>query len=314
LSERAAVATRSCRRREHPPGLPALLWIVLAWLPGSVVLAASLERHEVVVEGHPMAVWEKAPPAPEAVMLLIHGRTWSTRPDFDLSLPGESLSLMDGLVDRGMAVYGLDLRGYGDTPRDSSGWLTPEQAAADVVAVLDWIRARHPASKQPYLFGWSYGAMVAQLAVQSHPDKVGGLILFGYPVRPGIDQSPVTSEPERAPTTEAQARSDFLLDGTISQAAMDAFVASALRHDPVRMDWRSLEQWRRLDAGLVRRPTLLLQAEHDPLALPEVHAALFAGLATADKAWVVIPGGDHAAFMETPRSYFLRQIETFVFR
>ena len=45
---------------------------------------AALQRHAVVVDGHPFAVWSKTPAQPRAVMLLIHGRTWSTRPDFDL--------------------------------------------------------------------------------------------------------------------------------------------------------------------------------------------------------------------------------------
>ena len=54
------------------------------------------------------------------------------------------------------------------------------------------------------------------------------------------------------------------------------------------------------------------EAEHDPLALDDVHAELFARLNTADKAWVVVPGGDHAAFMETPRDYFLDVMATFI--
>lgn len=112
-------------------------------------------RHRVESDGHGMVVWEKAPVAPKSVILLVHGRTWSTRPDFDLQVPGEDLSLMDGLVEKGIAVYGVDLRGYGETPRDESGWLTPRRAAADVANVLRWMAARHPEFAKPYLFGWS---------------------------------------------------------------------------------------------------------------------------------------------------------------
>ncbi len=97
----------------------------------------------VEVEGHPMAVWEKLPDSPPtAVVLLLHGRTWSSIPDFDLQVPGEKLSLMDGLTAQGFAVYALDARGYGKTPRDDSGWLTPNRAEADVAAVLTWIGKR----------------------------------------------------------------------------------------------------------------------------------------------------------------------------
>ena len=75
-----------------------------------------------------------------------------------------------------------------------------------------------------------------------------------------------------------------------------------------------MEQWRALDGAEVKVPVLLLQAAEDPLARPEVHAELFAALDTQDKTWAVIPGGDHAAFLETPRAYFLSLIESFVFR
>src|SRR5690606_36697688 len=78
--------------------------------------------------------------------------------------------------------------------------------------------------------------------------------------------------------------------------------------------WRELGQWRALDAAHVRVPVLLLQASHDPLPRDDVHRELFSRLATDDKAWVVIPGGDHAAFLERPRSYFLRLIDAFVNR
>lgn len=289
-----------------------MLILLLFWT-GSLQ-AATLERHAVVVDGHPFAVWSKVPAEPRAVMLLIHGRTWSTRPDFDLQVPGEDLSLMDGLAELGIAAYGLDLRGYGETPRDASGWLTPDRAALDAGAVLEWVHGRHPDLESPYLFGWSYGSTVAQLTGQRQPDALAGLILFGYPVRPGYDRNPENAEPLRAPTTAEAAASDFILPGTISQAAIAAFVASALAHDPVRMDWRSLEQWQALSGEAVRVPVLLLQAAEDPLALPDVHARLFQALDTKDKVWAVIPGGDHAAFMETPRAYFLSLIESFVFR
>ena len=300
--------------KKRPLGWLAFLAILLPAALQAATSGATLQSHAVVVEGHPFAVWSKVPANPQAMMLLIHGRTWSTRPDFDLQVPGEDLSLMDGLVAMGVAAYGLDLRGYGETPRDASGWLTPDRAALDVAEVLGWLARRHPELPLPHLFGWSYGATVAQLVAQRHPHLMSTLMLFGYPLREDYDVSPAATEPLRAPTTAEAAASDFILPGTISEAAIDAFVTSALAHDPVRMDWRALEQWGELDGAEVRVPVLLLQAAEDPLALPEVHAELFAALDTRDKTWAVIPGGDHAAFLETPRAYFLSLIESFLFR
>src|SRR5215467_7473110 len=49
-------------------------------------------------DGFPLAMWRKAPAQPRRAVLLIHGRTWSGRPDFDLQVPGEARSFMDALV------------------------------------------------------------------------------------------------------------------------------------------------------------------------------------------------------------------------
>ena len=85
-------------------------------------------RHTVLADGHPLTVWSKNAHAGEQAVLLVHGRTWSALPDFDLHSATENLSLMDGLAARGYAVYAVDLRGYGQTPRDVTKWLTPNRA------------------------------------------------------------------------------------------------------------------------------------------------------------------------------------------
>jgi alpha-beta hydrolase superfamily lysophospholipase len=272
-------------------------------------------RHDLDSDGHAMALWAKVPSTPVAAVLLIHGRTWSTVPDFDLQVAGEELSLMDGLVERGIAAYGLDLRGYGQTPRDPSGWNTPDRAADDVANALAWIRTRHP-HVPVHLFGWSLGSMVSQLTAQRYPERLERLVLFGYPYRPGWSRPEElpTGEPPRSPTTAEAAASDFITPGSISRRAVDTYVTAALEADPVRSDWTHGHEWNALDPAAVTVPTLLLQGEHDPLSPTEAQFLLFDGLGTADKAWVVVPGGDHAAFLETPRSYFLAAMEAFLLR
>ena len=132
-----------------------------------------LQSHTVEVDGHPMAVWEKSPANPIGTVVLLHGRTWSSLPDFDLQVPGEDLSLMDGLLVEGFSTYALDARGYGGTPRDETGWLTPDRATRDAQAVLRWVGER--TGDLPALFGWSYGSMVAQLTAQRAGELVSGL-------------------------------------------------------------------------------------------------------------------------------------------
>ena len=262
-----------------------------------------------------MAVWGKGPSDVEHVMVLVHGRTWSTVPDFDLQVEGEQLSLMDGLSDMGVRTYGVDLRGYGETPRDPTGWNTPTRAARDVANVLEWVRGRHPGT-EVHLFGWSLGSMVAHLTAQRSPALIDRLVLFGYPHRLGVERP--FDEPQGAPamaaTTAQAAASDFIVEGSISQMAIDAYVVAALEADPVRSDWTASHEWNELDGRLVAVPTLILQGEHDPLARSEAQAILFNALPQGDKAWVVVPGGDHAAFLERPRAYFLSALESFLLR
>ena len=126
-------------------------------------IKAELVRHTVTADGHPVAVWEKSPPQAKEAILLVHGRTWSTVPDFDLQVEGEELSLMDGLVEQGYAVYGIDLRGYGETPRDETEWFTPDRAVKDLAGTLEWIADQKDWNTKPHLFGWSMGSTHSHL-------------------------------------------------------------------------------------------------------------------------------------------------------
>jgi alpha-beta hydrolase superfamily lysophospholipase len=317
LSRRAQVLGGFSQNRKEGMTKTRVFAGPLIWgLAASMVATpagAQPTRHTVDSEGHPMAVWEKRPAQPKAVVLLLHGRTWSALPDFDLQVPGEDLSLMDGLVERGFATYGMDQRGYGATPRDDTGWLTPDRAVADLAAVLRWLRDREP-GRPVHLFGWSLGSMVSQLFAQRHPDLVDRLVLFGYPWRPG-SEAPVErpdGDPPRHATTAEAAASDFITAGSISQLAVDSYVEASLAADPVRVDWTAGHQWNALDASRVTVPTLVIHGEFDPLAPMEAQSALFQALGTTDKAWVVVPGGDHAAFLETPRPYFIEVLHAFL--
>jgi hypothetical protein len=43
--------------------------------------------------------------------------------------------------------------GYGETPRDKTGWLTPKRSVADIINVLSWVAAQNLALRQR----WSAG-------------------------------------------------------------------------------------------------------------------------------------------------------------
>ena len=301
-------------RRKHTRPDFLIVLLAVALLSATSAFAAERVRHTVAVDGHPIALWEKSAANPDEAILLVHGRTWSAVPDFDLQAEGEQLSLMDGLVEHGYTVFAVDLRGYGATPRDRTGWLTPQRAAADLAGVLEWIADRRDLRKKPHLFGWSMGSTNALLMAQQHPRLISSLTLFGF--WHDLDQQLPADEPGLTPqklaNTAEAAASDFITPGSISRRAIDAYIAMALEADPVKADLRHFDHYNALDPSTVLTPTLVMQGEHDPIAPTDRQAKLYTRIGSGHKQWVTVPGGDHAAFMEAPRSYFIHALVSFL--
>ncbi|NAS31582.1 alpha/beta fold hydrolase [Flavobacteriaceae bacterium R38] len=273
-----------------------------------------LEKHTVNSDGHPIAVWGKKVKNSKGAILFVHGRTWSGVPDFDLQVEDEELSLMDGMIEKGYTTYAIDLRGYGGTPRDETEWLTPNKAAKDVNVVLKWIAERE--RKEVHLFGWSMGSTVSLLASQQNAADIASLTLFGFwmDLDAEIAEDPEDKPLDKTVNTAEAAASDFITPGSISQKAIDAYVKMALEADPIRVDWRDMNEFKAIDPSKIELPVLILQGELDPIAPTERQTKLFTRLKTADKSWVVISGGDHAAFMETPRPHFISAFTGFINR
>jgi pimeloyl-ACP methyl ester carboxylesterase len=295
------------------------------WLAGGPVASgqppagqalSGLERLTVVSEGHPMAVWARRPDKPRGVVLLVHGRTWSSRPDFDLHVPGMQRSVMAGLAARGFATYAVDLRGYGDTPRDATGWLTPRRAASDLINVVTWIAGQHQALPAPAIVGWSRGAMVGMLAAQAVPARVSALVLFGFVFDPDLTFVDVETpaQPLRMKNTTASATSDFITPAVAPKAMIDAFVAAALAADPVLADLKNDGEFNALKPEQVTIPTLVLYGAKDPAVTPADAAKFFSRLATPDKQMVSIPNGAHAAQLEDTHDAWMAAVLNFLSR
>jgi pimeloyl-ACP methyl ester carboxylesterase len=274
------------------------------------------DRNTVLSSGHPLAVWSRAPATPRAALVLVHGRTWSSRPDFDLQVPGLQRSVLTSLAAQGIAAYAVDLRGYGDTPRDKTEFLTPKVAAQDVAAVLQWAAARHPSLPPPSLLGWSLGGAVAHLTAQTAGLKLSALILFGFTLEPGLDYAPVPApaRPPRVKTTRTDALSDFISPLVTPAAVTTAFVAQALTADPIRMDWIKEEDFNDLEPARLTMPTMILQGSRDPGVPMDVTARFFQKIAAPQRQWTLLPGGDHAAQLEDTHAAFISAVVEFITR
>lgn len=273
-------------------------------------------RLTVVADGHPLAVWARVPAAPRAALILVHGRTWSSRPDFDLQVPGLQRSVMRSLAAQGIAAYAVDLRGYGGTPRDSTGFLTPRRAATDVGAVVRFVAARHPALPAPALLGWSLGGAVAHLAAQSPDVTISSLVLFGFITDPELAYAdpPAPEKPAYEKTTRADALSDFISPAVTTPNVRNAFAAQALAADLVRVDWIRESEFNALSPARLTIPTMILHGSKDPGVPIEAAARFFEKIAAPRRQWTLLPGGDHAAQLEDTHAAFVSAVVEFITR
>ncbi len=272
--------------------------------------AGSLERFTVSSDGHPMAVWARRPATARGTVLLVHGLTWSSLPDFDLQVPGLHRSVMVGLAARGFATYAVDLRGYGQTPRDQTGWLTPRRAAADVVNVLAWVAAQHPGLAKPALVGWSRGAAISELVAQTAPSRVSAVVLFGFEFDPDAKfiDADEPSKPAMAKNTAEAAASDFVSPAVTPPAVVRAFVAQALKSDPIQIDLKNDDEFNLLAPGRLTVPTLVMYGSRDPGIASDEAAKFFARLGASDRELVVLPGADHAAHLENTHDMWMAAV------
>lgn len=287
-----------------------------ASIPQAAAQQRPLEHFTVNSDGLPMAVWARRPQTPIGTVLFVHGRTWSARPDFDLQVPGLSRSVLSAFAAQGFAAYALDLRGYGGTPRDDTGWLTPKRSAQDIVNVLAWVAQQHPSLPKPTLVGWSRGAAMAGMAAQMAPANLSNLVMFGFAFDPDLKFVSVDPDdkPRKDKNTAASAESDFISPAVTPQAVIRAFVDQAMKTDPVLVDVKRDEEFNAFVPADMATPTLLMVGSNDPGVTLEDAGKMFAKLAAKDKQMVVLPGADHAAHLEDTHDAWVAAIINFIKR
>ena len=287
--------------------------------PKGATLLQGLDIHIVHSEddGHPLAVYtmrnndnnesldydNSVSKQRRTPVLLLHGRTWSSLPVYHLtgqqlnnssssSTGGteENRSLIQALYNHNIQPYSMDFRGFGGTPKDTSGFVEPLKCVSDVVSVLNWIHEKHcnedideteeKSSTKPALLGWSHGALIAQITAQRHSNSLSKLILYGsiynpsvkYAIPPTLSESPQHSgytDHEDFPLHELASQNEFegaMEDFTnVSNEARifppisaKLFAEAALVCDPTKAAWWNLHQLNECKPSLVNVPTMVV--------------------------------------------------------
>ena len=300
---RGGRAPQSMRRLLGQIGAVTGLALLLLFGSGSAVPAATRtppDRLAVEAAGQQVTVWSRRPDLPNGAVVLVHGRTWSARPAFDFEPRSGSRSLLKALADAGFATYAIDLPGYGSSPRDSSGWLTPARAAEDIEAVLQFVAHRHPNLRAPVLLGWSRGSKISALVATRAKQPLSALVLYAYNLDPTAppDNGPASGTPPAVRNTAEWARVDFVSPAVATPALIQDFVDTALATDPIRVDVCCDAEFLGIRPEAIGVPTLMIHGARDPAFRPSVAAAFFAQLATPERRWIIVARGDHAAHLE----------------
>jgi len=249
-------------------------------------------------DGHSLKVWAKGPKDGTPVVLL-HGRTWSARPVWDLQVEDRDgasdlgASTMDLMASHNIRTYAPDMRGLGGTERDEPGWTTPTRCVKDVQCVMEWLEKEHGVRK-PLMVGWSQGGVVAHLYGQSHGSKLSGLVLYASIYDPA--PSEVVEHPDEPPVVENTwegAMEDWTIPGIIDDAAAEAYGHEALKWDPRKVSWKDVHEFDACDPAKLTLPTLVIHGEKDAYTDMEKQRSLFMGVACGDKCWRVVDNADH---------------------
>lgn len=261
--------------------------------------------HYVTSNGLKVYLWEKFQRKFEKsfagsnkIVLLVHGATWSGRPDFDLQI--RDYSLMDFLARNGYDAWSIDIHGYGRSEKTDRDWSDTASAARDIGAAVDHIAKLRGVEKISIL-GWSWGTQTTGMFTMEHPEKVRKLILYAmaWKGNPAGRSRPVPKEQYRI-NDESAARSDFI-PGQFEADVVDRYVKEALAADPrspngVRVDMPHKAPM--LAPERIRVPTLIIHPEKDFLASEAETLEFFGKLGTTYKSYAALPDGGHAILLE----------------
>ena len=203
-------------------------------------------------------------PGQGRVVLFVHGGNVPVAPAFDLDY--KDYSWMAYLARAGFNVYGLDLSGYGASPRpmmddptnvsaDCQSILVPKQLKApcppnypwqshtihsdwaEMDSVVDHLM-RFNSVKKVHLIGWSAGGPRAGGYAALHPEKVDRVVLFA-PSAPNPGLKAVPKQPGRGAPTKIQTRRELEKDRWDPNVGRPGQVAPGIRN----VIWKQIMQW-----------------------------------------------------------------------
>ena len=309
----AGLLTRSAPAASAEP--PSKIWSNNYWAKkGDVSLYMFRKR-----AGAPKAGQSALP-----VLFLVHGSSVSSRPSFDLTVPGHGeYSVMNTFAQYGFDVWTMDHENYGRSSRTESN-SDIASGVEDLKAGIDLVR-RETGQSKVHMFGESSGGLRAGAYAMQQPERIDRLILAAFTYK-GVGSPTLTQRAKqldyyrshnRRLRDRDMIRSIFTRDkaGT-SDAALAEFVADQeLKFGDQVPTGTYLDMTAHLplvDPAKVLSPVLLIRGEYDGIATVEDLLDFYRQLPTGNRQFVILPGMAHSVVSGLNRQLFWHAMRAFL--
>jgi len=266
----------------------------------------------------------RAGEAPLPVLFLVHGSSISSRPSFDLTVPGRGeYSVMNTFAQYGFDVWTVDHENYGRSSR-TAGNSDIASGVEDLKAAIDLV-TRETGQQKVHLFGESSGALRAGAYAMAQPERIGRLV-FGAFTYKGENSPTLT---ERAKQLDyyrthnlrlrdrAMIRSIFTRDkaGTSDPALGEFLADQELKFGDQVPTGTYLDMTANLPVvhpEKVLAPVLLVRGQYDGIATVDDLADFFKRLPNGDRQFVILPGTAHSVVLGLNRRLFWHAMHAFL--
>jgi pimeloyl-ACP methyl ester carboxylesterase len=240
------------------------------------------------------------------ILFLAHGSSISSRPSYDLHVPGHGeYSFMDVLARDGFDVWTMDFAGYGRSSKPDTNCNVAE-GVEDLKAAVPVI-ARETGQERFHFYGESSGALRVGVYAMAQPERVNRLVLASFTYT-GKD-SPTLMERakqldfyrthNRRPRDLAMIQSIFTRDkaGTTDPAVAEALAKAELPLGdsvPTGTYFDMVANLPLVDPAEIQSPVLIARGEFDGIATLADLSNFFLQLPVADRQFAILPGLAHS--------------------
>lgn len=263
--------------------------------------------------------------SPRPILFLSHGSSVSSRPTFDLTVPGHpGYSLMDTFAQYGFDVWTMDFEGYGRSSR-SAGNSDVADGVEDLKAA-SLVVSKETGQQNFHLYGESGGALRAGAFAMAEPQRVRRLALAAFTWTekgsPTLKQRAKNDEyystHNTRPRDRNMIRSIFTRDkpGTSDPAVAEAMADAELPLGDSVPTGTYVDMTTKLplvDPTKLKMPVLIVRGEYDGIATEDDLLAFFRKLPVPDREFVVLPGAAHSVALGTNRRQFWHVLRSFLY-